>query len=246
MSPSSTEGSASGHAGSRRFAGRAVAVLAFGVAFGYVEAAVVVYLRSALDVSAAPLFPLEHASGVAERFVAIELGRELATLVMLAGIGWAAGSTRIERLAWAAVAFGAWDLAYYGWLWVFIGWPSSPATWDLLFLVPVPWVGPVWAPVSVSLALVGFGLAAARRADGRRLLGLDRRHVLVGIAGGLLVVVSFMLDAPNILAGGVPTWFAWPVFAAGLLAAVLAAVDVLRMPPETRAVAGRSPSPAGR
>ncbi len=234
-----------GQSGSRAFAGRAVAVLAFGIAFGYVEASVVVYLRAALGVSAEPVFPLQQATGEASHLMAIELGRELATLVMLAGIGWAAGASRVERLAWAAVAFGAWDLAYYGWLWVFIGWPSTLATWDLLFLVPVPWVGPVWAPSAVSVALVGFGLAAARRTRAGLPVDLARRHVVLGLAGGRLVVLSFMLDAPNILAGGLPRWFAWPVFVAGMAVAMMGALDALRAAPRAAGLAGPRPEPAG-
>ena len=82
---------------------------------------------------------------------------------MIGAVGWIAGRQPLERLAWAAVVFGAWDIGYYFWLWVFSGWPSSLGTWDLLFLLPLPWVGPVWAPVIVSLALVGFGLRWSAR-----------------------------------------------------------------------------------
>jgi hypothetical protein len=223
------------------FRGRAVAILAFGVAFGYVEAAVVVYLRRALGLEPGPLFPVREASAATSGLVAIELGRELATIVMLAGIGWATGRRGLDRLAWSAVAFGAWDIAYYGWLWVMIGWPSTLDTWDLLFLVPLPWVGPVWAPVAVSAALVGFGLAAARLVGEGRELRLDRRHVAAGVAGGVLVVGSFLVDAGNVAAGGVPASYAWPVFAAGMLVAAAAAVDALRGPATLRRGDRRSP-----
>src|SRR5579863_2122469 len=106
-----------------RVRGTAVAIIAFGIAMGYVEAAVVVYLQGALGLPTAPNFPLQHA-GPNERLALIEVGRELATLVMLTGVGWLAGRHGWAWLTWTAVAFGAWDLAYYGWLWVFSGWPS--------------------------------------------------------------------------------------------------------------------------
>jgi hypothetical protein len=201
------------------FGARAAAVLSFGVAFGCVEAAVVVYLRGALGLAPGPLFPLQEASGDAGRLMAIEAGRELATMVMLGTLGALAGARWCERLAWVAVAFGAWDIAYYGWLVVFIGWPPDLATWDLLFLLPAPWVGPVWAPVVVSLALVGVGLAAARRLRGGGRLAIGRGQVAAGVAGGALVIGSFLAGAPAVLEGGTPQDYPWPVFVAGMVLA---------------------------
>ena len=83
---------------------------------------------------------------------------------MIGAVGMLAGRTSVERLAWSAVVFGAWDIGYYAWLYVFSGWPPSLGTTDLLFLIPVPWVGPVWSPVAVSVTLVGVGSC---RAHGR-------------------------------------------------------------------------------
>ena len=205
------------------FAGRALAVLAFGVAFGYVEAAVVVYLQGALGAASGHLFPLQPAGGPSGHLIAIEAGRELATLVMLAAVGWLAGRGRLERLAWTAVAFGAWDLTYYGWLWVFSGWPPSLGTWDVLFLLPAPWVGPVWAPLAVSLALIGVGLAASRQLGAGAALRLATSQVLAGLVGGALVVASFLANVSLVLSGGVPRDYPWPLFVAGLALAVGAA-----------------------
>jgi len=219
----------------RETARLAAAVVAFAVAMAYVEAAVVVDLLAALDVGASVL-PLERGAE-ADRLIAIEVGRELATLVMLGAVGWIAGTTRLERLAWAAVAFGTWDILYYAWLRVMIDWPASLDTLDILFLVPLPWTGPVWAPVAVSIALVGFGLAAAarlRRGDG---LPISRSEVLSGLAGGLLVMLSFMLEAGDVLAGSLPD-FPWWWFVLGMALAVGAAVRALRRP-------GRGPGGPG-
>ena len=212
--------------GDRRFAATAGAVIAFAVAMAYLESAVVVYLRAALGLEPGAIFPLQPAESLGS-FAAIELGREVATLVMLGSIGWLVGRTALERLAWTAVAFGVWDILYYAWLWVFIGWPPFLDTWDLLFLVPVPWVGPVWAPVVVSLALVGFGLAAARRFARGEPPTVRPWELAAGLAGGAIVILSFTLQAGEILAGGLPHDYPWPVFAFGMALALAAAVSAL-------------------
>ncbi len=208
------------------FRSRAAIVVAFAAAMAYLESAVVVYLQRALSISPDSLFPLQGPGAVGD-LAAIEVGREFATLVMLATIGILAGRQPLERLAWSAVAFGVWDIFYYGWLWVFIGWPHGPGTWDVLFLIPVPWTGPVWAPIAVSLALIGFGLAAGRAANGGAPLRASRGEVGLGLLGGLVVILSFTLDAPRIMTGGMPGWFPWPIFALGMALAAAGAVRAL-------------------
>jgi hypothetical protein len=205
----------------------AVTVLAYAVAMAYLESAVVVYLQLALGSRVGAIFPLRPAIEAGD-LVIIEVGREAATLVMIAAVGVLAGRTRVERLAWGAVVFGAWDIGYYVWLRVFSGWPASLGTPDLLFLIPVPWVGPVWSPVVVSLALVGVGLAAARTLRSGRELPLSRRHWAAGLGGGALVILSWITDAGRLIDGGLPGPYPWPIFTAGMLLALAAAVDVLR------------------
>jgi hypothetical protein len=221
-----------------RFRNRALVVIGFAAAMAYLEAAVVVYLQRALDITPDRLFPLRGPEMVGD-LAAIEVGREFATLVMLIGIGCLAGRAWLDRLAWTAVAFGVWDILYYGWLWVFTGWPHSPATWDVLFLIPVPWIGPVWAPVAVSAALIGFGLAAARQVGRGGVFQPDRSEVILAVAGGLLVVISFTADAARIMAGGLPDWYPWPVFVAGMALATLGAGRVLRRGAEEARTPGR-------
>ncbi|MES2211099.1 MAG: hypothetical protein V4515_13115 [Chloroflexota bacterium] len=213
--------------GGLSFRATAVAVLGFAVAMAYLESAVVVYLQGALGTRVGEIFPLRpeiEAGGL----VLIEVGREVATLVMIAGIGVLVGRSRLERLAWAAIVFGAWDIGYYAWLQLFSGWPGSPGTVDLLFLIPVPWVGPVWSPIVVSGALVGFGLAAASRLWSGGRLFVTRRNWVAGIVGGLFVILSYTLDAGRLTDGGLPGPYPWPAFAVGMLLAVSAAVDSLR------------------
>ena len=205
----------------------AVVVAAFAIAMAFLESAVVVYLTGALGGQVGVLFPLQPVSAVGA-YAAIEMGREAATLVMIATVGMLAGRSGLERLAWAAVIFGAWDIAYYGWLWVFAGWPGSPGATDLLFLLPVPWVGPVWSPMAVSAALIGVGLAAAHRLRGGGWIAMDVRHWIAGLAGGVIVILSYTLDAGSVLAGGMPGPYPWPVFAVGMGLALGAAAHALR------------------
>lgn len=208
-----------------RFTALAVAVVAYGIAMGYLEAAVVVYLRAALDLL--PGTVPAHDPDAFGTFESIEIAREIATIVMIGVVGWLAGRSRLERLAWAAVIFGAWDIVYYLGLRLTIGWPAAFDTWDVLFLVPMIWVGPVWAPIVVSAALVGFGLAAARRlrTGGRVAVGGGRAVAAVG--GGALVILSFLVDTGRVLAGDVSPWTGWAVFWAGMALAVGAAVTAL-------------------
>ncbi len=217
------------------FGRTAVAVVAYAVAMAYLEAAVVVYLRRALHLDPSAILPVNVADPLGD-LTAIEAGREAATMVMLAAVGWIAGRSGFERLAWFAVAFGIWDIWYYAWLWAFLGWPSSLGSWDLLFLVPVPWAGPIWAPIAVSAALILFGLAAARRERRAVRLRITPIQALAAAAGGLLVVLSFVLAAEPLVRGEIPTEYPWAVFAAGMALAVWAAASALRGPADRREV----------
>ena len=119
-------------------------VVLFAVAMAWLEAACVYYLRVMVDrldpYQANPL-PLHDAFGE------VELVREAATLVMLFALGALAGRTWQTRLGYTAVAFGVWDIFYYVFLNVICDWPKSVFDWDILFLLPLPWWGPVLAPV---------------------------------------------------------------------------------------------------
>ncbi len=138
------------------------ALFLFGISFGYVEAAVVVYLRAIYNPVRArlhperspdDLFPLITTQQLADagpenpRRLVIEVGREGATMLMLAGVALAAAGNLPEWIAAFAIVFGVWDIAFYAFLKLMIHWPESLSTWDILFLIPLPWVGPVWAPV---------------------------------------------------------------------------------------------------
>jgi hypothetical protein len=189
-------------------------VVLYAIAMAAVESAVVVYLR-ALHVGDAPLTVLMHE--IPARLVSIEIGREAATLVMLIAVAAIAGRSAWERFLYFALAFGIWDIFYYIWLWVFSGWPTSPFTWDVLFLIPVPWLGPVLAPVIVSLGLVGGSLWLLSRPA----LRLPRPAWVLLTAGAVLVLLSFTVDYHYALARMDPPRFRWELFGAGIATAVV-------------------------
>ena len=205
----------------------AMGLLLFGISFGYVEAAVVVYLRTVYEPirlhvhprqAAADLLPLmtiEQLRATAPetvRLVGVELVREAATLLMLSGVALVATRSWKLWLPAFAVAFGTWDLFYYVFLKLLIAWPASLLTWDVLFLVPVPWVAPVLAPVIVSVSIIITGLIALRCP-----VPMQGFH-WVGLAmGGCLILLSFLWDFARITAGGIPDRFLWTIFGAGEL-----------------------------
>ena len=202
------------------------ALFLFGITFGYVEASVVVYLRAIYEplrqsISPRPpneLFPLitprqlEAAGPENVRRLLTELAREAATILMLAAIGLAVARTVHDWAAAFLIAFGVWDISFYAFLKILIGWPASLYTWDLLFLIPVPWASPVIAPVIVSLSMIVCGLIALRRPIHIRPLQWSAI-----LAGGVIIVIAFTLDYANLTAGRMPNPFNWIVFSLGEL-----------------------------
>lgn len=203
---------------------RIVWLITFAVAMAYVESAVVVYLRTIYYPQgfSFPLVPMPPG------MVAIEMGREAATLVMLLGLAMLAGADRWDRILAFCVGFGVWDIAYYIWLWLFLRWPPSPFTWDVLFLIPVPWIGPVAAPVIVSVVLVAGALLLLRKRAGGEPIGFPPSLGILALAGGVLVLGSFMLDFQVVLQQMEPPPFRWGLFGTGVALAVAALVLVLR------------------
>jgi len=198
-------------------------VAVYAVAMAYLEAACVVYLRRLYGISdlvrdVAPYDPT---------IAPIELGREAATLVMILAVGLAAGRSRQARLGMACFAFGVWDILYYVCLRLLIGWPDSLLTPDILFLIPLPWWGPVLSPVLVALLSIAGGALAVVQDDRGRAMRPGRTGSMVLLAGMLAVLYSFMADALRALPASAedlnrlrPTSFGWPVFLAGYLAMI--------------------------
>jgi hypothetical protein len=130
--------------------GLLVWVTIFSIAMAYLESAVVVYLR-ALTYPGGFTFPMQP---IGRNIALTEIFREAATIVMLIGAGILAGKNFTERFAWFLYCFAIWDIFYYVFLKILINWPPSLLTWDILFLIPVTWVGPVISPVIVSLTMI--------------------------------------------------------------------------------------------
>jgi hypothetical protein len=200
--------------------GRWWAVVIFATAMAWVEAAVVFYLRSMMHriVPYQP-DPLPVMGG----FASVELPRELATLVMLLAVGVLAGRTWRARLGYAAVAFGAWDIFYYVFLKIMCGWPHSLLDWDVLFLLPMPWWGPVLAPVLISVLLILWGTFASQfERIPATALSKGRAWVL-SFTGTALALYTFMADALAAARGleairiMLPEKFNWPLFGVALM-----------------------------
>jgi hypothetical protein len=121
----------------------------FGTAMAHFEGVVVVYLRKALGILDSESNK-ESVDKIPKRFLYIEMTREAATIIMLAVIAYLVGSTWIERGVFFLWTFAFWDLFYYLSLYVLIKWPPNLKTIDVLFLIPVPWIAPVWFPIGVS------------------------------------------------------------------------------------------------
>jgi len=187
-------------------------LVVFAVAMGYLEAAVVVYLRR-LFYPEGFAFPLKQ---ISIRVGAIEIAREAATLAMLIGISFATEATRRARLACLMLIFGIWDITYYLWLWVTVGWPESLLTWDVLFLIPVIWTGPVLAPVLVSIAMIGASLLYYLRGEEAERVHISKPEWVLVVASAVTIFISFALNHSLVFEGGIPQRFHWEIFLPGL------------------------------
>ncbi len=195
-------------------------VVVFAVAMAWVESAVVFYIRTHVDriepYQPDPL-PLIGTLGP------VELARELATLIMHFTIGMLAGRTWRARIGYMAVSFGIWDVFYYVFLKVMCGWPNSLLDWDILFLLPLPWWGPVLAPISIALLMIIWGTLTSRaEAPTHTQLAHWTGGALCAM-GIALALYVFMADAIRVADQGVevirnvlPARFNWPLFCVAL------------------------------
>jgi hypothetical protein len=201
--------------------GRWWIVVLYATAMAWVESAVVFYLRSMMDrIEPYQPDPLPVLGG----FAPAELPRELATLIMLFAVGWLAGRTWRARLGYAAIAFGVWDIFYYVFLKIICGWPHSLLDWDVLFLLPLPWWGPVLAPVLISLLMIMWGTFASQFERAPHATLSTRQVWVLNLAGMALALYVFMADAITAAHRGfgairtvLPERFNWPLFGVALV-----------------------------
>jgi len=199
---------------------RWLVVVLFAAAMAWVESASVYYLRVLVGrVEPYQAIPLPI-SGVLGR---VELVREAATLVMLATLGVLAGRTMRARLGYTAVAFGVWDILYYVFLRIICGWPRSVFDWDILFLLPLPWWGPVLAPCCIAALMILWGTYASQGVDGNATRDLTRIAIGSSAAGIALALYVFMTDSLRALYQRqnvelvLPAEFNWWLFAIALM-----------------------------
>ncbi len=162
----------------------------FSIAMGYLESSVVVYLREILYPQGFN-FPLATMN---ERIAITELFREAATVIMLVGIGIIAGRNGSERFAWFLYSFAIWDIFYYVFLKLLLNWPESFMTWDILFVIPVTWVGPVISPVIVAFTMIAFALLILYLNQKNPAVKIAPSQWLILITGSLVLIVAFTWD----------------------------------------------------
>ena len=207
-------------------------VFLFAIAFAFVEAAVVVYLR-ALYYPGGFVFPL-HA--IATDHIAVELTRELSTLIMIAAVACVAATRPWERFALFIFIFGTWDILFYLWLKVTSNWPLTPFDWDILFLIPLPWIGPVIAPVLVALTLAICGVLLVLRLERGLVVHLTILSVALWLCGTCVILYSFLSDTEATLRGMMPLPYRYELLGIGLVLYIAAflTLKTLKSSPETR------------
>jgi hypothetical protein len=192
----------------------------FALAFGWIEASIVVYLRelymqgAALQGATAAGLEVTVVS-LPSDLVGLEMAREACTIVLLGAVAWLAGHRLADRVGAFLLSFGIWDLVYYAALKVVTGWPADLRAWDILFLIPVPWVAPVWAPMAVSVVFVTAGSYLFWTSARRRWYGW--RDVGVLVASALLTLTSFLVEWQAAADRRVPEHFPVWLFWTGLL-----------------------------
>lgn len=197
-----------------------VSLWLFALAFGLIEASAVLYLREVYvrdaSLSGSGYLPNLQATLVSlpSRLVALEMAREACTLVVLAAVAWLAGRRPADRIGAFLISFGVWDLVYYAVLRLVSGWPGSISTWDILFLIPYPWVAPVWAPVAVATFFVLAGSHLFW--DSERERRYHRADAGILAASVFITLAAFLLGTKAAIAHQVPEHFPALLFWSGV------------------------------
>lgn len=196
-------------------------VFVFGVAFAYIESAVVVYLR-AIFYPDGFTFPITmfDLSPLGKRLLLVEIGREAATLVLIFTGSWLFGKNHRQRFAYFMIIFAVWDIFYYVWLKVILNWPASIMEWDILFLIPTTWASAVLYPILISITLLVFAAVILYRDAHGKTIKVTFTNWLVFVISGIIVVVSFCTPGPHVTKPDYESYFYWPIFVAGLALAV--------------------------
>ncbi len=205
----------------KRLISRLIIVAIFSIAFAYIESAVVVYLRQIFHPDGFD-FPL-NVFGIDQintRLFLTEIGREAATMVLILTASFLFGRNFRQRFAYFLMIFAIWDIFYYVWLKVLLGWPASIMDWDILFLIPLTWASPVLAPVIVSLTLLLFALVILALDSGSIYIRPERLHWTGFCGSALLLVILFCYAGRFSAQPDYYEHFSWPGFVIAEIAAV--------------------------
>lgn len=188
-----------------------VFLILFGLAMAFVEAAVVVYLREIIGTG--PIFPMKE---IPAPLLAVEVGREAASIVMLLSVSYLSFRGEARRMGAFLLLFTVWDVFYYVWLHVTIGWPAGLADWDVLFLIPLPWVGPVWSVLVICAGMLVFSVLFLQAPEDAQFTP-GAWGWICGLSGTVAVVATYIREWAMIGYGtGVPTRFSFFPFLVGL------------------------------
>jgi hypothetical protein len=189
----------------------------FGISMAYLESAIVVYLRE-LYYPDGFAFPLKD---IPVHILITEIGREAATILLLFSVAKLVSRNRRETFAYFSISFGIWDIWYYLWLKLLINWPMSLSDWDVLFLIPLPWFGPVLAPVLVSCGLILAGYIILDREHAGKPLHLSAFDWGFEIFAGLIIIGSFLTETLKFGEEFVPDVYPWWMFSIGFVAGLI-------------------------
>lgn len=185
----------------------------FGIAFGFVESSVVVYLR-AVYYPEGFTWPLKV---MRNEHLIIELLREATTIIMLAAVGIVAGRKGWQRFGYFLIAFGVWDIFYYVWLKAILNWPAMMTDWDILFLIPLPWIGPVISAALIALLMTVCGIDIVVRTSLHKHFHPTLLSWLCAILGTTAILYSFIHDTNATLMDQQPQPYCYVLLIAGLI-----------------------------
>lgn len=165
-------------------------LILYSIAMGFMETAVVVYLRNIYypEGFQFPLIPVSTIDGITE------LLRELATIIMLIAVAFICSKNAIHRFAFFLLSFAIWDLCYYIFLKMLLNWPESIFTWDILFLIPIPWLGPVIAPVLLSILMLVFSFVLLKFKPETGQILITFPSLIKLVTGSLVTIFSFIIN----------------------------------------------------
>lgn len=177
----------------------------FSIAMAFLESSVVVYIRELLYPEGFK-FPL---AAMDSSLALTEILREAATIIMLAGAAVIAGKTFSQSFAWFLYCFAVWDIFYYVFLKLLIDWPLSLFEWDVLFLIPLTWTGPVITPLIVTVLMIILAMIiiifSERGADTK----IKCQEWILLISGAIVLIISFIWDYSGFILDNYPFSELW-------------------------------------